>query len=148
MDIGTLCYTARMKFCRWQFYFFAGLGFFVMVADGVIKRIVPDAMINGHLAWGIPLPFSPFVLLILLMLCAILFGEQSILAYRRGEWFSATAWLWLQLGTIGNFLDRWRLGGVVDYLPFLTWTKFNLSDTLIVAGIALLLLRERHGIFK
>lgn len=49
-------------------------------------------------------------------------------------------------GAIGNLIDRLWLGSVVDFLdigisPTLRWPTFNLADTAIVTGTALLLWR-------
>ncbi len=136
---------------RWQFYFFTLFGLATAVADQLIKGVLIRAMdlpqdvpvmplINSRLALGLPVPFSPLVLLTILVLCVIIFGALGLTAFREREWLAATAWLWLTLGTLGNFLDRLMVGGVVDYLPFFNWTKFNLSDVLIVGGAILLLL--------
>ncbi|MCL2338290.1 MAG: signal peptidase II [Firmicutes bacterium] len=43
-------------------------------------------------------------------------------------------------GAMGNLLDRIRLGLVVDFLDFRVWPVFNLADTAIVIGVALLIL--------
>ena len=42
-------------------------------------------------------------------------------------------------GSLSNLADRIRLGYVTDYLHFDYWPSFNLADTFIVVGIALLL---------
>lgn len=48
-------------------------------------------------------------------------------------------------GALGNLIDRIRYGEVVDFLHFRLWTgyswpDFNLADSFIVVGVALLLL--------
>ncbi len=44
-------------------------------------------------------------------------------------------------GALGNLLDRIRNGSVVDFIKLpLGWPPFNLADTAIVLGAALLLL--------
>ncbi len=49
-------------------------------------------------------------------------------------------------GAIGNVIDRFRFGAVVDFLDFhildYHWYTFNLADSAIVAGVALLLLEN------
>ena len=54
--------------------------------------------------------------------------------------------LGLQLGgAVGNLIDRLLYGHVVDFIDFKLWPVFNLADTSIVLGVALLalaLLRE------
>ncbi|MFQ5399659.1 MAG: signal peptidase II [Anaerolineae bacterium] len=56
--------------------------------------------------------------------------------------------LGLQLGgAFGNLIDRIRLGHVTDFLDFGPWPVFNLADTSIVAGAALLawLMWQEHN---
>ena len=51
-------------------------------------------------------------------------------------------------GSVSNLLDRMRLGHVNYFLDFRFWPAFNLADTFIVAGVAILLLAlvaaDRH----
>jgi signal peptidase II len=42
-------------------------------------------------------------------------------------------------GALGNLIDRLRFGGVVDFLEVGPWPVFNLADTAIVVGVALIL---------
>jgi signal peptidase II len=42
-------------------------------------------------------------------------------------------------GAVGNLIDRLRFGGVVDFLEVGPWPVFNLADTAIVVGVALIL---------
>jgi signal peptidase II len=41
-------------------------------------------------------------------------------------------------GSIANLVDRVRLGHVTDFLDLEAWPAFNLADTFIVVGVALL----------
>ena len=41
-------------------------------------------------------------------------------------------------GSIANLVDRVRLGHVTDFLDFVAWPAFNLADTFIVVGVAIL----------
>lgn len=43
-------------------------------------------------------------------------------------------------GAVGNLLDRLRLGRVTDFIDFPQWPAFNVADSAIVIGIAVLLL--------
>ena len=43
-------------------------------------------------------------------------------------------------GAVGNLIDRVRLGFVVDFIDLRWWPVFNLADSAIVIGVALLLL--------
>ena len=42
-------------------------------------------------------------------------------------------------GSLSNLLDRIRLGEVTDFLDFGWWPAFNLADTFICIGVAILL---------
>ena len=42
-------------------------------------------------------------------------------------------------GSLANLIDRIRLGHVTDFLDLRFWPAFNLADTFIVAGVAILL---------
>ncbi|MGI8482869.1 MAG: signal peptidase II [Thermomicrobiales bacterium] len=41
-------------------------------------------------------------------------------------------------GSLGNLLDRLRLGYVIDYLAIGIWPKFNIADSAIVIGLLLM----------
>lgn len=43
-------------------------------------------------------------------------------------------------GAAGNLVDRIRLGRVTDFIDFPYWPSFNVADSAIVVGIAILLL--------
>jgi len=43
-------------------------------------------------------------------------------------------------GSVSNLIDRVRLGHVTDFLDFEYWPAFNLADSFIVVGVAILLL--------
>lgn len=56
-------------------------------------------------------------------------------------------------GAIGNLIDRFRFGSVIDFLDFYVtvggrerhWPAFNVADSAIVIGILLLLLDSRRS---
>jgi len=43
-------------------------------------------------------------------------------------------------GSVSNLVDRVRLGHVTDFIDFGWWPAFNLADSFIVGGVAILLL--------
>ena len=55
-------------------------------------------------------------------------------------------------GALGNLLDRLRAGAVTDFLDFYVgsyhWPAFNLADTGITIGAAILIVRSFHPIKK
>ena len=61
-----------------------------------------------------------------------------------GEWLSATAIGAVLGGAIGNLTDRIVYGEVIDFLDFrlfggYVWPTFNMADTWIVVGVAILM---------
>lgn len=38
-------------------------------------------------------------------------------------------------GIVGNLIDRFRLGYVIDYIDFRIWPTFNIADIAITAGV-------------
>lgn len=40
-------------------------------------------------------------------------------------------------GAVGNWVDRVRVGAVIDFLDFRVWPVFNLADTAITTGVVL-----------
>src|SRR5436190_23756641 len=42
-------------------------------------------------------------------------------------------------GSVSNLVDRIRLGHVTDFIDFSYWPAFNLADSFIVVGVAILL---------
>jgi signal peptidase II len=74
----------------------------------------------------------------------------------RGQWLTGTALGLLIGGAVGNLIDRLRLGYVVDFVDVHAsgwhWPAFNVADSAITCGIAILLmeavrdtLRERQS---
>ena len=43
-------------------------------------------------------------------------------------------------GAVGNWIDRLRLGAVIDFLDFRVWPVFNMADSAITVGVCLYLL--------
>jgi len=75
-------------------------------------------------------------------------GLLSVLAVRivpRGEPLAAVALGLIFGGAMGNLLDRARFGAVVDFIDLhwrgFHWPAFNLADSAITIGVAILALR-------
>ena len=77
------------------------------------------------------------------LIIAIVISVVIVYYYRQvpsGAWLARLA-LGLQLGgALGNVVDRVRLGYVVDFLHVEYWPVFNVADSCIVIGVALLTL--------
>jgi len=132
----------------------------VIVADQVAKAIVRAEIVIGEeidvfgplglthtrntgvafgLAGGTGAPLV-IVMLIALGVVAYLFAQDP---RRPGMWVASGL---LAGGAVGNLIDRIRHGHVVDFLLFHAfgrhWPAFNVADSAIVCGAALLILDE------
>jgi signal peptidase II len=77
----------------------------------------------------------------LILVAALALGVIAFLfarhATRPGMWVAAGL---LAGGALGNLADRVRADAVTDYVDVATWPPFNLADTAITCGVALLVL--------
>lgn len=95
------------------------------------------------------LPF--FIGISLAALVVIIFAYRKL---RDDQTLAAVALAMIFAGALGNLIDRIRLGEVIDFLDVYWrtyhWPAFNVADSAICVGVALLafdMLREerRHG---
>jgi len=103
---------------------------------------------NPGAAFGLFADAAPLIRVTLfigvtLVAIAMIFGFQRKLA--PGDRFSALALGLILGGAAGNLVDRVFRGEVVDFLHFrlwggYQWPDFNLADTWIVVGVALLVI--------
>lgn len=138
-------------------FYILGLALGVVLADQITKAwalqalselptrpIVPGIfhltlIQNPGVAFGL---FSGQPLPVALGTTGILFWLiWSSLKNRHTEGASSALPLGLILGgAMGNLMDRIRLGGVVDFLDFRIWPVFNVADSCITIGAALMAL--------
>ncbi len=84
------------------------------------------------------------VLLILITIAALVFIITYYLRFKESRWMQ-TSLGFLLGGAIGNFIDRIRLGEVVDFLQFgiaskgLYWPTFNIADVSVCIGAGMLI---------
>lgn len=66
-----------------------------------------------------------------------------LMKYYRGQRWAEVSLCLILAGTLGNFLDRLRLGYVVDMFELLpvNFPVFNFADTLLTIGVVLLAIR-------
>lgn len=103
---------------------------------------------NPGAAFGLFADSAPFIRVTLfigitLVAIAMIFGFQRKLA--PGDRFSALSLGLILGGAVGNLIDRVFRGEVVDFLHFrlwggYQWPDFNLADSFIVVGVALLVI--------
>ena len=84
------------------------------------------------------------ILLILITIAALVFIFAYYLRFRDSRWMQISLGFLLG-GAIGNFIDRIRLGEVVDFLQFgiaskgLFWPTFNIADVSVCIGAGMLI---------
>jgi signal peptidase II len=103
---------------------------------------------NPGAAFGLFAEAAPWIRIglfigVTLIAIAMIFGFQRKLA--PGDRFSALSLGLILGGAVGNLIDRITRGEVVDFLHFrlwggYQWPDFNLADTFIVVGVALLVI--------
>lgn len=117
----------------------------VSVVDGLLALTL---VLNPGLAFGmlgaVPADWRWVVaLLSLAALCALGFLALQLLP--GGGWPAALALGLIFGGAVGNLIDRWRFGAVVDFIDVYWkvyhWPAFNVADSAISVGVALLALR-------
>lgn len=113
-------------------------GFFNIVL--AFNRGVSFGLLSGHHEW------KPYLLagLALLVVALLLYWVRS-----QRDWGPMVAVGLIVGGAVGNIVDRFVHGAVVDFLDFHLagwhWPAFNLADTAIVCGVALLLADSLFG---
>jgi signal peptidase II len=153
---------------RWDRILLIGMALLVFAADQVSKVLVLRYLPMGR-SWN-PIPFlKRWVSITHVVNSGAAFGlfpDQgtlfvviavvvvvAIVAYYRylptDRWLVRVS-LGLQLGgALGNLLDRLHYGYVVDFIDFKIWPVFNVADSAIVVGVAILayyLLREKEAL--
>ncbi|MFZ2330659.1 MAG: signal peptidase II [Atribacterota bacterium] len=133
----------------------------VILTDQVSKVWVSSTMELGesipvinnifHITY-IQNPFSSFGLLkfsnktfIITGLVIILIGIILLLKIARNNRLVFFSFIFLVGGSLGNLIDRFRIGSVIDFLDFRIWPIFNIADTSLNIGIFLLII---HFLFQ
>jgi signal peptidase II len=131
----------------------AAIALAAIAADQLTKRIVTDHLRldegirvagpfwihhveNSGIAFGLFASATPVVI----VLTAVAIGWMVVFFSRSGARHPILpVALGLVIGgSFSNLLDRVRLGYVTDFLDFRYWPAFNLADSFIVIGVAVL----------
>jgi len=103
---------------------------------------------NEGAAWGMFQNLSErvrSVFFTVISLAAVAFIVGYYRKLRREERYGQVALALLLSGAVGNFIDRLARGYVVDFIDWhagsFTWPTFNIADSCIVLGVAMLLLQ-------
>lgn len=97
---------------------------------------------NTGIAFGFA-PHAGFFLTVLTAVVIIVFIFAAVNYSRKG---TAGRSMVLQIaaglvlgGSVGNLIDRIRLGAVTDFIDFKFWPVFNFADTAVTIGILIIL---------
>jgi signal peptidase II len=139
----------------WQWLGLVAIATAALVADQLTKRIVTQHVAlddavrvvgpftihhvqNSGIAFGLFASATPIVT----VLTALAVAWMVVFFARSGSRHPVlpVALGLLIGGSVSNLLDRVRLGHVTDFLDFRWWPAFNLADSFIVVGVAILFL--------
>jgi signal peptidase II len=90
---------------------------------------------NNNIAFGIRLPETIFWviwLIIIFLLIFVLFNKYKIQ--------NTIYYILILAGALGNIIDRFYFGCVIDFIDFKIWPVFNLADSFITLGVILIIL--------
>jgi signal peptidase II len=143
-------------------------GILVVIADQLSKFWLRTILLEGHVffrfgffqiihihnsgaAFGLFQGMSMIIMVIALVATAALL-IYGLVIHRRFPFFDgllSRISLGMVLGgTVGNLIDRIRLGYVTDFIDFTYWPAFNVADASISVGVILfaytLLRQSRH----
>lgn len=103
----------------------------------LVKNIVYTC--NYGIAFGIKLP----ILLLVIIWLPIMFYVIYLWWQKLNEkFFRQLPFLLIISGGLGNIIDRIIHGCVIDYIPFLNISTFNLADAFITIGVVIILINK------
>ncbi len=93
--------------------------------------------INPHLAFSLPLAnWLAIILSAIVLTLAVIFLFKYLVHSELGRWGLGL----LLIGSVSNLLDRFKYGGVIDWLNLWFLPSFNLSDLYILLACLFLFL--------
>lgn len=102
----------------------------------VLQSHTVESSCNYGIAMGIILPSIVFLSLwSVIMVIVIYFWIQKL----EKSFTRQLPFILILSGGISNIVDRLLYGCVVDYIPFLNISSFNIADTFITVGAGLIL---------
>ena len=134
---------------------FASVAVAVFVLDRITKAIVAASIQLGtevpaidHVVWlthiqnsGAAFGVAPFGSIFFLVVSIIVAVALIAYVFSQGGSTGTAALLGLVLGgTVGNAYDRLLHGSVTDFVALHWWPVFNVADSAISVGVALLVL--------
>ncbi|MGT2771418.1 signal peptidase II [Streptococcus marimammalium] len=137
---------------------FISIGFILIILDQISKYWIVSNISQGEMKHFLPGIFSltylrnygaAFSILqnqqlffFVVTICFIGFAINFFLKSKDHQVYTRIGILLIIAGGIGNFIDRLRLGYVVDmiHLDFMDFAVFNLADSYLSVGVFVLIL--------
>ena len=114
--------------------------------------------INTGAAWSFlsEVPWAQTFFKILTVVALIIFIAMYVYSLKKGYKWLKVGLIFIIGGTLGNFIDRLSMGGVVDFIGFIfgeyNFPIFNLADSFLVVGVIMLLIQflfiDENAVFK
>lgn len=110
----------------------------------VIKNVLHLTFVkNTGAAFGL-FKNSTYFFIAVSVIAVIMIGAILLKAIRKDEFFGSFLFnfslILIMSGALGNLIDRVSLRYVIDFIDFRIWPVFNLADSSITIGTALLLI--------
>ena len=116
----------------------------VVVASFVNLTLVMNPGLAFGLLGGVPVGWR-WLLAVLSLIALAVLAKVSLRVLPDGSWLDHAAVGLIFGGAVGNLIDRVRFGAVVDFVDLHVhgyhWPAFNVADSSITVGVALLALR-------
>ena len=113
---------------------------------GETKTLIPDVLSLNHIrntgaAWSM-LEGKMWFFVIITVVAVIVVVTLMVKNRKQGNRWLLTGLSFILAGAIGNFIDRVRLGYVVDMFQtdFMNFPIFNVADMTLVCGVILILI--------
>ena len=140
---------------RWRSVVFLLIGLLVVVVDQFSKAWIRTNLFEGQslfelgffrithvhntgAAFGL-FQGQSFILTIIAIVAITIILVYAFISYRYFPWLDRLLGrlaLGLLLGgTVGNLIDRLRLGYVTDFIDFGYWPAFNIADSSVTIGV-------------
>lgn len=123
------------QFTKW----IVASSFYLHESHMVVPRILSITRIhNTGIAFGMLPGMSDVLMVVTFASIIVVFYFYLTLEYRN-NWITVACGLIIG-GAVGNLLDRFRLGYVVDFIHFSFWPAFNVADSSVSVGVGLLMI--------
>lgn len=140
---------------KWRSVVFLLIGLLIVVADQLSKAWIRTNLVEGQSLFELGFfrlthvhntgavfglfPGQSFILTIIAIVAITIILVYAFISSRYFPWLdSRLGRLALGLvfgGTVGNLIDRLRLGYVTDFIDFGYWPAFNIADSSVTIGV-------------